>query len=131
MQRKVVTDLVQLASFAQYLDQVVSAMEGGRGGERNRQVRQEMRALSVKLKVVACSLRPAVTGSLLPHVTPQHVPAGLRLGHRHRHAKHNRVSVWRRVATYVIVEKVEQFLRILPGTYRKNGVKICRASYQN
>ena len=112
---KASVDLVQLGSYAWYLEQAVTTISRKRKADRL--VRTAIQALSSKLKVIACSLRPALTKPVLPHITADHVPADLR------HKKRNSGG---RVATYVILEKIEQFLRELPGTYRRNGVKICK-----
>ena len=108
-------DLVQLASYGWYLEQAVTTISQKRKADRT--VRDVMQALSTKLKNIACSLRPAIAKPLLSHVTADHVPADLR---------HKKRKAGGRVATYVILEKIEQFLRELPGTYRRNGVKICK-----
>ena len=110
--------MIMLASYTRYLEQVVTTIDERK--KKMRHVPQQMRALSNKLKVIACNLRQAVAKPLLPHVTADHVPPDLRL-----HDVDLRHVYRRRVATYVIVEKVEQFLRNLPSSYRRNGLNIC------
>lgn len=109
---KVTEDLIQLASFAHFLDEAATTLRG-----KYTNVKDPMTQLSKKLQVVACNLRPAVNESLRPYVIPDDVPVDLR------HKKRKKRG---RVATYVILEKLEEILRLLPGSYDRKDLNVCK-----
>ncbi|KAL8567927.1 hypothetical protein ACOMHN_059049 [Nucella lapillus] len=113
---KITEDLIQLASYAHYLDKAVTSP--ALKGKKNSSIRTKTAELSRKLKILACSMRPSVEkDTMSPYVNQDDVPADLRRQKRRRSS---------RVVIYIIWENLETFLQDLPGSYKKAGFKLCK-----
>nr|KAG5693711.1 hypothetical protein BaRGS_008353 [Batillaria attramentaria] len=115
---KAVDDILQIVSYVHYIDMAHPTLKL-KG--KTKKVGVIMKDLREKLMNIACKLSEALSKSPLDYVEDREVPKDLR---------QNQKKAARQVM-YVIIEKIEEFLRVLPTTYKRRTNKVCNDTNNN
>lgn len=104
-QTKVLEDLLQIVSFAHYVNVSEKILKG-----KYTNMKKNHRKLFNKLTRIACKLRQALSKSPLDYIIRDDVPTDLR---------HMKKDPWNDVVLYLVYERLEEYLKRLPGTYKR------------